>query len=203
MSRADAARIAGISLGETQLIDKDDAREPPPPEAFEPIPALAGPASTTSEEPAMAKRAKPGDGNSGVTNLTEAKAVVKESVAKILALKSQRKEINAAIGEQRARVKNYGVPPAALDLAIRMKEADPEDRQKHDEGYAIARDALGLGLQRSLFETIESSDAPPQKAPAEPKGEIAKAASKAGMIPGVESLAKSRSHLSPVPDAVN
>lgn len=109
----------------------------------------------------MAKRAKPGDaGNGGVTNLSETKAVIKEEVAKILRLKGERKEINAAIGESRARVKNYGVPPAALDLAIRMKEADPEDRQKMDEGYAIARDAMGLGLQRSLFESLDEDLTP-------------------------------------------
>lgn len=102
----------------------------------------------------MAKKAKPGDGER-VTNLSETKDVIREAVAKIIKLRGDRKELNAAIGEQRARVKNYGVPPAALDLALRMKEADPEDRQRHDEGYAIARDALGLGLQRSLFEMLD------------------------------------------------
>lgn len=164
-------------------------------------PELAGPASTT-EEPPMAKRAKPGDGSSGVTNLTETKEVIKTEVARIIGLKSQRKEINNAIGEARARVKNYGVPPAALDLALRMKEADPEDRQKHDEGYAIARDALGLGLQRSLFETMEKEPEKPKgEKPVEVKGDIAKAAAEAGMIPGAGALAKAKSHLSAVPDA--
>lgn len=115
----------------------------------------------------MARKAKPGDaGAGGVTNLSETKTVIKEAVAKILGLKTERAEINAAIGEQRARVKNYGVPPAALDLAIRMREADPEDRQKMDEGYAIARDALGLGLQRSLFETLDENLDEKPKAPA-------------------------------------
>jgi hypothetical protein len=81
-----------------------------------------------AKEETMAKRAKPGDAGSGVTNLSETKQVIREAVAKILALRSQRKEINQAMGEQRARVKNYGVPPAALDLALRMKEADAEDQ---------------------------------------------------------------------------
>lgn len=137
----------------------------------------------------MAKKAKPGDGdNRGVTNLSETKEVIREAVAKIMKLRSERKELNAAIGEQRARVKNYGVPPAALDLALRMKEADPEDRQKHDEGYAIARDALGLGLQRSLFEMIED--------PAGEEGDKPKNMS--------EALDASRAHLgtSGPPDAI-
>jgi uncharacterized protein (UPF0335 family) len=108
----------------------------------------------------MAKRARPGDSESGgVTNLTETKAVIKESVAQILRLKTQRKEINAAIGEHRAHVKKYGVPTGALDLAIRMKEADVEDRQAMDEGYIIAREALGLGIQRSLFEMLDTRKA--------------------------------------------
>jgi uncharacterized protein (UPF0335 family) len=37
MTRVDAAKEAGISIGEAELIDKDDAREPPPAEAFEPL----------------------------------------------------------------------------------------------------------------------------------------------------------------------
>ncbi len=151
---AAAAILAGISLGEARLIDADDARSPPPPSAFE-EPQARGFTASPQGEIEMARKAKPGDTGGQVTNLSETKEVIREAVGKIISLRSERKEINAAIGEQRARVKNYGVPPAALDLALRMKEADPEDRQKHDEGYAIARDALGLGLQRSLFEALD------------------------------------------------
>lgn len=154
-ARADGATMmtacvrSGIAVEEARLIENAVMRG-----EIITTPA-AGPAETIGEA-IMAKRAKPGDSeNRGVTNLSETKEVIREAVSKILKLKGERKEINAAIGEQRARVKNYGVPPAALDLALRMKEADPQDRQLHDEGYAIARDALGLGLQRSLFEMIE------------------------------------------------
>jgi hypothetical protein len=87
-------------------------------------------------------------------------------------------------------VKNCGVPPAALDLAIRMKEADPEDRQKMDEGYAIARDALGLGLQRSLFEALDEESG--EETPAD------------DTVPNA-ALAAARQHLggAPAPDALN
>jgi len=126
----------------------------------------------------MARRAKPKDADgSPVVNLTEAKEAVREAVTTIISLRSDRKEINAAIGEQRARCKNLGVPPAALDLAIRMKESDPEDRKKHDEGYLIARDALGLRLQLDMFEGGEG------KAPA-------------------AALSKARQHLAGSPDAL-
>lgn len=185
----DAALAAGMSLGEARLHADADRRDPPPPEAFELL-GSAPAVGAISEESAMANKAKPGDaGAGGVTNLSDTKKVIQEEVAKIMRLKGERKELNAAIGESRARVKNYGVPPAALDLAIRMKEADAEDRQKHDEGYAIARDALGLGLQRSLFETLDEN-----------LGDDAK-------VPIADALAASRAHLgnggAAAPDAVN
>lgn len=173
---------SGLSLAEAKLTLAADAADPPPPEAYEPI-------GTTRKESTMARKAKPGDTANGVTNLSDTKATIKDAVTKILGLKNKRKEINAAIAEHRARVKNCGVPPASLDLAIRMKEADPEDRQMHDEGYAIARDALGLRFRASLFDDLderaeaeEMADAGPPQAPL--KGDIAKAAARAGMIEG-------------------
>lgn len=151
----------------------------------------------------MAKKAKAGDGNNGVTNLTETKTVVREAVAELINIKTQQSELNSRANAARKRVAAYGVPPAALNLALRMKQADPEDRQKHDEGYAIARDALGLGLQRSLFEQLEERVGAEEmvangtaKREQKPKGAIG------------EALAASREHLgtngaaAPVPDAV-
>lgn len=158
----------------------------------------------------MARRAKPNDSDSnGVTNLTETKQVIQEAVGKILRLRSERKELNEAIGEQRARVKNNGIPPAALDLAIRMKEADAEDRQKHDEGYAIARDALGLGLQRSLFEQLDErmdtearSPKRHAKAPSEPyEGDNSDLAGADDAGPNMAAIDSARAHLSGVPSS--
>jgi hypothetical protein len=188
-SLADAARAAGITIGEARLHFEARQLAPPPPEAFELLNSAPA-VGANMEEGSMARKAKPGDAaGGGVTNLTETKEVVRTAVAEILRLRNQRKEITAAMGEQRARVKNYGVPPAALDLAIRMKEADPEDRQKHDEGDAIARDALGLGLQRSLFEVLDERLDAESKAP--PPGQNA-------------SLDRARAHLGGgSPDALN
>src|SRR4051812_26890704 len=107
----------------------------------------------------MAKKAKAGDGQA--TNLSETKETIRNVVPAIINLKSDRKEINAKIQELRERVNAAGVPKAALDYAIRMKEMDPEDRQRLDEGYAISRDALGISFQRSLFEMIEDPAAEP------------------------------------------
>jgi uncharacterized protein (UPF0335 family) len=103
----------------------------------------------------MAKTTKPGD---GTTNLSETKDLIRNAVPRILNLKQQRKDINAEIAAEREKVNAAGVPKRALDHAIRVKEMDPEDRAQFDEGYAIARDAIGLPQSKSLFDFISSSD---------------------------------------------
>jgi hypothetical protein len=130
----------------------------------------------------MARKASPGD-DGGVVNVTNAMVVVQQSVKKIVELKEQRKKVTAAINSERAQCKAAGVPAAALDLAIRIKEMDPEQRAAHDEGYLIARRAIGLPVQQDLFETINNDGKTPEiqraqeqhveqvKAMAEPKVE--------------------------------
>jgi uncharacterized protein (UPF0335 family) len=139
----------------------------------------------------MAQKAKPGDGQ--VTNLTDTKDLVKNVVPAIINLKSQRKAINEQIAEQRARVEAAGVPKKALDHAIRIREMDPDDREKFDEGYAIARDAIGLPVSRSLFDMLD------ERLDAEGKAAD-------GKKPKGDALAAARAHLAgneaPAPDAV-
>lgn len=130
----------------------------------------------------MAKKAKPGD-NGGAINITDAKAVVRHAVPAIINLKKQRKELNAEISALRANVKSIGIPTAALDLAIRMREIDPEDRAAHDQGYIIARDALGLKIQLDFLDEMDHPTPDKSEKPVELKGTLAKAAAKAGMIP--------------------
>lgn len=101
----------------------------------------------------MARTTKPGDGQA--TNLTETKDIVRNAVPEIINLKEQRKSINQNIAAVRERVNAAGVPKKALDHAIRVQEMDPEDRQKFDEGLAIARDAIGVPISRSLFDILD------------------------------------------------
>lgn len=103
----------------------------------------------------MAKKAEPGD---GVTNLSETKDIIRNAVPEIINLKNQRKQLNEQIAAAREKVNAAGVPKRALDHAIKIKEMDPEDRQAFDEGYAIARDAIGLPQSASLFDFLESSN---------------------------------------------
>jgi uncharacterized protein (UPF0335 family) len=108
-----------------------------------------------------------------VTNLSETKDVVRNAVPKIVNLKERRSAINKEIASIRANVEAAGVPKNALDHAIRVKEMDPLVRERFDEGYAIARDAVGLRMSASLFDMIETPvDAPAVQPAAEPKGAI-------------------------------
>lgn len=159
----------------------------------------------------MARRAKPNDSDAhGVTNLTEAKQVVAEEVKNILAREAKIAELSSANTASRKRVKTYGVPPAALAYAIKIKKMDPEDRQKHDEGCAIARDAIGLSIPRTLFEQLDerfetedkiaATQKPNGAAPTGPKGDADLADDSP---PDVSSaLGAARKHLNAVPDAV-
>lgn len=109
----------------------------------------------------MAKKAKAGD---GPTNISAAKEVIRDVVPAIINKIKERKAINADIAELRERVNAAGVPKKALDHAIRIREMDPEDRQRFDEGYIIAREAIGCAVQRSLFEMIDTPAGAPAPA---------------------------------------
>lgn len=102
----------------------------------------------------MAKKAAPGD--RGVTNLSETKDLVRDGVPKILNLKKQREAINEQISSVRKNIAAAGIPLKALDHAIRVREMDPQDRERFDEGYAIARDAIGVPQSRSLFDMLDT-----------------------------------------------
>lgn len=136
----EAAVQSGIGLTEARLWE----------EAVE-----SGEASFSQGEDEMAKVTKPGD---GVTNLTSTKETIRNAVPAIINLMNKRKELNAEIAEHRERVNACGVPKKALDHAIKIKQMDPDDRAKFDEGYAIARDAIGLPQSRSLFDFLGSGD---------------------------------------------
>lgn len=141
----------------------------------------------------MAKKAKPGD--QGVTNLTETKEIIRNAVPELINLKAKRKDLNAEMAAIRERVNAAGIPKKALDHAIRVKEMDPVDRERFDEGYAIARDAIGVAQSRSLFDFLG------EREENEGKAEDGKAAK------GNGALAAAKAHLggtppAPAPDAV-
>jgi hypothetical protein len=141
----------------------------------------------------MSKTAKPNDG--GVLNISNARTAVQGSVKKIIELKAQRKRINDQIASERGLCKSAGVPPAALDLAIRMKEMDPEQRAAHDEGYLLARQAIGLAIQRDLFETLGGTDGDGEQISPEGQKAIDAAKAKGNAKPMGEALKDARNHI--------
>lgn len=179
-----AAEEAGLGLAEAKLTEADRQRGLL--DSIEPLNPAAGNAALPKGAD-MAKKAKAGEDQRGVTNLTNAKEMVRNTVPKIINLKKDRTAINEEISSLRANVEAAGVPKKALDHAIKMMEMDPQDRERFDEGYAIARDAIGLRMSASLFDFIE-----------EPAGENG-----AG---GSDALVAARQHLNGdsarVPDAV-
>lgn len=106
----------------------------------------------------MAKKATPADGEQQSTNLTGTKQVIRDCVKGLVAIDESRAELSEQAAELRERCRNHGILPAALNLAIKMAKMESEDREKLDESYAIARDALGIGMQGSLFDMIKTPD---------------------------------------------
>lgn len=154
LDRDEAARMAGFSAAEAKLTEA--ARDRGELADIEPLNPAAGDAASEGEAD-MAKKTKPGD---KVTNLSESKDIIRNNVPKIVNLKKRRKDLNAEIAALREEVNAVGVPKQALDYAIRVREMDPDVRAAFDEGYAIARDAIGLKMSGSLFDFIETPAAP-------------------------------------------
>jgi uncharacterized protein (UPF0335 family) len=93
-----------------------------------------------------------------VTNLTSTKKVLRECAAGFEKIDEKRAELNDQAADLRERCRNQGIDPKWLLAALRIKKMEPEDREKADENYAIARDAIGIGMQSSLFDTIATAD---------------------------------------------
>lgn len=153
--RADGASVilasvkSNLPIGEAHLLEKAIANgtfEDAIPVAF----PGSGAAAAQQQEPVMAKTPERG------TNLTETKEVIRNAVPEIINLKAKRKELNEEIAAIRERVNAAGIPKHALDHAIRVREMDPEDRERFDEGVAIVRDVIGAAMSRSLFDYLDT-----------------------------------------------
>lgn len=185
-----AAADARIPVAEAELIERDIARG-------ELIPA-AGSAAQSGGGPIMAQKATPGDGDR-VTNLSETKDIIRNAVPKIVNLKKQRKTLNEEIAAERERVNAAGVPKAALDHAIRIKEMDPEDREAFDNGVAIVRDAIHVGMSRSLFDMLDEDTG--KKDDGDESGEQPKTVDDA-LDAAKKHLSGGKKATAPAPDAV-
>lgn len=73
---------------------------------------------------------------------------------KVIELKAKRADINAKIGEVRASMEAMGVPKAAFDASLKYFEQDPDKRAGYDNGYIIAREAMGLPVKGAQLDLL-------------------------------------------------
>ena len=91
---------------------------------------------------------------------------LKEDLAKwrdsYIEFEKKRSDVNANLGEIRAKAEANGIPKKAFAAALSYYKMDPDQRSGLDNGYILAREAFGLpiaGAQLSLFgDEIETDD---------------------------------------------
>ena len=90
---------------------------------------------------------------------------LKEDLAKWrdkhLELEAKRADVNASLGEIRAKAEANGIPKKAFAAALAYYKQDPDKRAGYDNGYILAREAFGLpinGAQLSLFGDDEDGE---------------------------------------------
>lgn len=125
-----AAEIAGIALTEAKLIDADDAKNPPPAEAFE-DPAAIG-------------------HNSGETTVSSTVAAdqLRLFIERVERLEEEKKGIADDIRDVYAEAKSQGYDAKIMRQCIRLRKMQPHDLQEMQsllETYAAA-----LGIQYGL-----------------------------------------------------
>lgn len=91
--------------------------------------------------------------NSNLKNNPEVHKAIADGVARINALKEERRSINADIKAVREGLQARGLNRHALADAERFFNMDKTQRQGYDDSLAIARQALDLPIQPALFDT--------------------------------------------------
>ena len=84
---------------------------------------------------------------------------IKALTAEIRKLEADRKAVNESIGERRAAIKAMGVDMDAYAASKRRMEMDPDDRDVFDRSQALCNAALGVPVQKDLFDELGSPPA--------------------------------------------
>lgn len=87
-------------------------------------------------------------------NLTSLKDDLAKWRDMYIEFEKKRADVNAKLGEIRAKAEANGVPKKAFAQALAYFKMDPDQRAGLDNGYILAREAFGLpinGAQLSLF----------------------------------------------------
>lgn len=121
-----AAELAGISITEARLIDADDAKNPPPPEAF--------------EEPARIGHNK---GDTAVSD-TVAADQLRLFIERVERLEEERKGVGDDIRDVYAEAKGQGYCAKTMRRIVRLRKMQPHDRQEAEALLDTYSSALGM-----------------------------------------------------------
>jgi len=155
-SLAEAAEKAGISLGEATLHLQDDAANPPPAEAYEPIGSMK---PTKGTEMARGKKASDKPINGEIPKPDFALAVkfyqddIRPAQAKVGEFAQEQSTAYRAIKKQ------ANVHPGAAKLAFKLNEMEDTKRDDFLRSLYGLMTELDIGLSRDLVDAMSDSEA--------------------------------------------
>ena len=83
---------------------------------------------------------------------SEIREAIREAFIEMAEIDNERDDINAKANEIRARMKNKGIPTAALNAAYKRYKMDEDKRESHDFAFALCCNSVGAGYQPGLFD---------------------------------------------------
>ncbi len=119
---ATAAERAGIGIAEARLIDADDAKNPPPAEAFELLGHNQGPSMTD---------------NVSAQEL-------RQHIEAIERLEDEKKGISDDIKDRYAMAKSTGFDTKAMKQIVRLRKVERQAREEQAAILATYAEALGM-----------------------------------------------------------
>lgn len=161
----EAATLSGLSIGEARLTAKEDDANPPPPEAYEPIPQPARPCAGQPQEPAMARtaRAPKEDAVQEVKpmDFDRAKTLYLNDIKPA---KTQASSHGQAVAEAIKVIKKHcHIEPQGAKAAFKAFELEDAHREVHVRSFAgmlnalLGRDVLTVNFG-DLVDQMETED---------------------------------------------
>ena len=111
----------------------------------------------------MAKKLKADDAPDRQHNMGEMKEIIASTAANILRLKEEKATIQAAITEQRAKVKALGIKAVDFNAALRLYELEASERDESIDNLRLCFEALGFGGQGEMFPEPEAAETAKEK----------------------------------------
>lgn len=103
----------------------------------------------------------------GGANRSDLVNKARESFREYSGLKDERAEINAAMGEIRARWKAWGLSVKGIKAGLARAELEEDQRELFDESYDLTADAIGrpIEIQGDFFEGEQFKASEPEEDP--------------------------------------